>query len=172
MASSIWEWLSGKLPAPKLIRFMRLYPPFLGAGIRVTDVSEDFRSVSVEMPLTPLNRNYLGTQFGGSLYSMCDPFFMIMLHRIFAPECVVWDKGASIRFVKPGRGRVRATFVVDDAAVAKIRGDIAATGRSSPEFDVDIVDDSGELIAKVHKIVSVKHRSQTSKPVTRPASPA
>src|SRR5690242_3493320 len=63
----------------KLLRRLNLYPPFLGAGIHVRRISEDFRTIDVEMPLRFWNRNYVGTHFGGSLYAMCDPFFMVML---------------------------------------------------------------------------------------------
>jgi hypothetical protein len=59
----------------KLRRGINLYPPYLGAGVRITRISDDFRDVEVEMPLRFYNRNYFGTHFGGSLYSMCDPFY-------------------------------------------------------------------------------------------------
>jgi uncharacterized protein DUF4442 len=63
-----------------LIRFLGLYPPYLGAGIRVTRVSHDFREIDVQMGLRWWNRNYVGTHFGGSLYSMIDPSLMLMVH--------------------------------------------------------------------------------------------
>jgi acyl-coenzyme A thioesterase PaaI-like protein len=91
-----------------LQRMMSAYPPYLGAGVRVTSISPDVRTVEVEMPLTPLNRNYVGTHFGGSLYSMCDPFFMLILMENLGPDYVVWDKSATVHFLRPGRGKVRA----------------------------------------------------------------
>src|SRR2546429_7301474 len=66
----------------KLRRGINLYPPYLGASVRVTHISDDFRRVEVEMPLRFYNRNYFGTHFGGSLYSMCDPFYVLMLANI------------------------------------------------------------------------------------------
>lgn len=53
-----------------------IYPPFLGAGIRVK-ISKDVKTVDVVMKLTFWNRNYVKTHFGGSLYAMCDPFFFL-----------------------------------------------------------------------------------------------
>src|SRR6218665_3322789 len=58
---------------------LNLYPPFLGAGVRVQRISEDFLEVDVAMRLRWFNRNYVGVHFGGSLYAMTDPFFMLML---------------------------------------------------------------------------------------------
>ena len=62
-----------------LRRLFNVYPPYLGAGVRVARFDDDSRFARVEMPLRWYNRNYVGTHFGGSLYSMVDPFLMIML---------------------------------------------------------------------------------------------
>ena len=65
---------------PWLLRLaMNLWPPYLGAGIRVRRIAEDFREIVVEMPLRLRNRNYFGSHFGGSLYAMTDPFFALMV---------------------------------------------------------------------------------------------
>src|SRR5690349_1608608 len=82
----------------RLFYLLSLYPPFLGAGVRVVHVSRDLCTFDVRMPLTPLNRNYLGTHFGGSLYSLCDPFYLLILAENLGPGYVVWDKAATIRF--------------------------------------------------------------------------
>lgn len=89
-------------------RFLRwalnFYPPYLGAGVRVRHISADLRLVRVKMVLRWYNRNYVGTQFGGSLYSMVDPFFVLMLMENLGPDYIVWDKAANIEFVSPGGG--------------------------------------------------------------------
>ncbi|HEX7594524.1 MAG TPA: tetrameric acyl-CoA thioesterase, partial [Anaerolineae bacterium] len=43
----------------------------LGAGIRVDYLAPDLSSIRVQMKLTRLNVNLVGTHFGGSLYTMC-----------------------------------------------------------------------------------------------------
>jgi acyl-coenzyme A thioesterase PaaI-like protein len=153
---SIWQRLGAALGKRRLFKLLRFYPPFLGAGVRVTHVADDLRWVEVEMPLTPFNRNYVGTHFGGSLYSMCDPFFMLLLMMNLGPEYVVWDKSASIRFVKPGRGRVHACFEVSSQRIAAIRDQVDREGRAEPEFHAEVKDDSGEVIARVHKVLHVR----------------
>src|SRR5512140_3744466 len=100
---------------------VNLYPPYLGAGVRVTHVAEDFRTIEGRMGLTRWNRNYVGTHFGGSLFAMADPFFMIMLIELLGPRFVVWDKSGAVPFRKPGRGTVRARFEIPQARVEEIR---------------------------------------------------
>jgi len=83
-----------------LRRGMRWWPPFLGAGIRVKGFADDFRDVVVELKLGRLNRNYVGTHFGGSLYAMCDAFYMIMLMHNLGGDYLGWDKTLYVR-LKP-----------------------------------------------------------------------
>lgn len=145
--------------ADKLKRWIRFYPPYLGAGVRVTHVSDDFRTVSVEMPLRFYNRNYVGTHFGGSLYSMCDPFYMLMLINILGPDYIVWDKAASIRFKKPGKGLVRATFHIPEERIAEIRAAADTQGKVEPQFQVQITDNDGNVIAEVNKLLYVRRKN-------------
>ncbi|WP_348240556.1 DUF4442 domain-containing protein, partial [Salmonella enterica] len=64
---------------------------------------------------------YVGTQFGGSIYAMTDPFYMLMLMNNLGPDYIVWDKAASIRFRKPGRTDLFATFEITDAELNNVR---------------------------------------------------
>src|SRR5512142_1908587 len=89
-------------------QLINFYPPLLGAGIRSTRI--DDLTTCVELKLTAFNRNVVGVHFGGSLYAMCDPWFMLILMRALGPGYIVWDKAASIQFLQPGRGTVTATF--------------------------------------------------------------
>ena len=95
-----------------LDRLINFYGPYVGAGVKLVHMSKDFREARVEMPLTIYNRNYVGTQFGGSLYAMTDPWYMLMLIKNLGNDYIVWDKGATIDFKRPGRTRVRANFTL------------------------------------------------------------
>ncbi|MEO4048572.1 DUF4442 domain-containing protein [Pseudomonas sp. CAU 1711] len=141
----------------RLLRLvLNLYPPYLGAGIRVREISPDFRRARVCMALRWYNRNYVRTQFGGSLYSMTDPFFMLMLMQLLGNDYIVWDKAASIDFVNPGKGPVYADFRIDDALLAQIRAKTAGGDKYLPELHVDIRDGAGSLVATVHKTLYVR----------------
>ena len=143
---------------PVMLRLINFWPPFLGAGIRVRHIAADFRRVEVEMRLRPWNKNYVGTQFGGSLYAMTDPFFMLMVMESLGRDYIVWDKAATIRFRRPGRGLVRATFELAPDRLTAIRDEVAAAGKAEPIFHVHIVDDAGHTIAEVDKTIYVRKK--------------
>jgi len=99
---------------------LNAYPPYIGAGIKVKKVSPGFKEIGVQMKLRWYNRNYVKTHFGGSLYAMADPFYMLMLIQILGKEYIVWDRSAGIEFLKPGRGTVTAVFKISDAQIEEI----------------------------------------------------
>ena len=133
---------------PKLIN---LWPPLLGAGIRVRHIAEDFRSITVEMRLTRLNRNYVGVHFGGSLFAMTDPFYMILLRQALGSNYIVWDKAASIRFKRPGITSVSAHFTLTPARLLEIRTALDRDGVTEPVFTVDVTDPEGNVVAAVER---------------------
>ena len=143
---------------PILIRLINFWPPYFGAGIRVTHVSDDLMTYRVRMKLRFFNRNYVGTHFGGSLYSMADPFFMLILLHGLGRGYEVWDKAAKIRFRRPGRSTVHATFHVPDEEIERIRREADAEGKAEPTFRVDVVDDAGEVVAEIEKLLHVKKK--------------
>lgn len=145
----------------RLMRWaMTFYPPYLGAGVRVRHISDDFRDVRVSMGLGWYNRNYVGTQFGGSLYSMVDPFFMLMLMENLGPRYIVWDKAADIDFIAPGKGPVFARFSIDETVLAEIRRQTADGEKYLPQLQVDIHDGAGHLVARVGKTLYVRLKPQ------------
>jgi acyl-coenzyme A thioesterase PaaI-like protein len=150
------------MTARKLHRKLGFYPPYLGAGVRVTEVADDFTTIRVEMPLRFYNRNYVGTHFGGSLYSMCDPFYMLMLINILGPGYVVWDKAATIRFKKPGRGVVKAVFHIPAERVAEIKAAADAQGKTEPQFQVNVTDAEGNVVAEIDKLLYVRKKPASS----------
>ena len=149
-----------KINAGLLRRGMGWWPPFLGAGIRVAHLADDFREAVVELKLGRLNRNYVGTHFGGSLYTMTDPFFMIMLLHNLGGDYLVWDKSGSIEYVAPGRGTVRARFTLTEERIAQIRAQAAGGEKIFPEFEVDVKDEAGEVVARVRKILYVRLKAK------------
>ncbi len=124
------------------LRLLNLYPPYLGAGVRVRP-SADLRTFEVRMKLRFWNRNLVGTAFGGSLYAMCDPFFMLILIEALGRGYVVWDKAATIRFRRPGRGTVKATFHISQERIDEIRAAADAGGKVEPVFKAEVFDGPG-----------------------------
>ena len=151
-----------KLIKSKLKRFIRFYPPLLGAGIRVRRISDDYREVDVEMKLRFWNANYVGTHYGGSLYSMTDPFYMLMLIENLGRDYIVWDKAASIRFRKPGRGTVTAQFRISEDQLDEIRSMLETQEKYEPVFTVEVKDESGDVVAVVQKTLYIRKKTAST----------
>jgi acyl-coenzyme A thioesterase PaaI-like protein len=157
MSSSHQGFLRNVAVPPGVFRrVLNLWPPFRGAGIRVTHVSRDYREVDVTLKLRLLNRNYFGTQFGGSLYAMTDPFHALMMFRNLGPDFVVWDKAGAIRYLRPGRGPVFARFRLAEAAIAQAREATAGGAKHEPTFSIDVVDAKGDVVATVDKTLHIR----------------
>ena len=143
---------------------MNLWPPFLFTGIHVASISPDWRHARVELRMRPWNRNYVGTHFGGSLFAMTDPFWMLLLMPLLGRDYYVWDQSASIDFLKPGRGTVSTRFDIDDAVLEEIGQATAGGAKYLRWFENEVVDADGEVVARVRKQVYVRR-----KPDRRPA---
>jgi Domain of unknown function (DUF4442) len=141
---------------------MNIWAPFLGAGIRVKRLTPDWKEIDVEMKLRWWNANYVGTHYGGSLYSMTDPFYMVMLIENLGKDYIVWDKSASIRFKKPGRGTVSARFRLSDEQIQEIKQALKSQEKIERVFMVDVKDESGNVIAEVEKLLHIRRKDQAS----------
>ena len=140
-----------------IFRVLNFWPPYLFAGIHVSKLDSAAGVAEVELRAHWWNRNYHGTAYGGSLYSMCDPFFALILIERLGPHFMVWDKTSSIRFRRPGVGTVRARFEIPHAEIDAIRETAIREGKAEPRFFCDIVDAKGEAVASVEKLLHVKY---------------
>ena len=148
--------LAGSNSSHALWRTVNFWPPFLGAGIRVKHISPDMKFIEVEMKLRWWNANYVGTHFGGSLFAMTDAFYMLMVMANLGRDYIVWDKAASIRYRKPGRGTVRAEFRLTDAQLDDIREQVTILPKYEPTFKVEVKDEQGVVIAEVEKLLHIR----------------
>ncbi len=130
------------------------FGPYQGASISPRIV--DSNTVEVTMPLVPLNTNYVGTHFGGSLYSMCDPFFMFILIENLGEDYLVWDKSARIEFHKPGTGTVRALFHIPDSEIEEIRNIVKQSRKTIRNYEVNVLNQDNEVVVTVYKEVYIR----------------
>ncbi len=147
-------------------RLFNVWPPFRSMGIRVADIAPDFRRVRVQLRTKLLNRNWVGTHFGGSMFAMADPFYMIMMMRNLGRDYVVWDKAASVRFLKPGRGTLEAEFSLTEEQVSLARQVADAGGRHEPTLAVELKDREGDVVARVEKTLHIR-RAGAPRPAPR-----
>ena len=137
---------------------MNFWPPFLGSGISFKVTQENPLVFEVKLKLRWYNRNYVGTQYGGSLYSMADPWLMLILIDALGRDFLVWDKAATIRFLKPGLKHVHAKFEITPEQIRDIREKAINAGKYEPVFTVSIFDSDGQEIAQVDKVLWIKHK--------------
>lgn len=153
--------LSQVFRRPVLLKqYLNFYPPWLGAGIRITRISKDFREVDVALRMQPGNGNAFGTHFGGSLYSMCDPVYVLMFVALLGDGYLVWDKSARIDFIKPGRGTVTAQFRLSDADIGAAQEATASGAKYLPQFKVEVIDAEGTVVARIEKELYIRRRPQ------------
>jgi hypothetical protein len=156
--SVLLQLLGGTKSSHALRRWINFWPPFLGMGIRIQRIAPDMKAVAVEMKLHFWNANYVGTHFGGSLFAMTDPFYMLMLMAKLGRDYIVWDKAATIRYRKPGKGTVRAEFRLSDSQIDDIREKLKTLPKYEPVFSVEVKDEAGVVIAEVEKVLHVRKK--------------
>ena len=143
--------------------YLNFWGPYRGAGIRITEIAPDFSHIVVEMREMRNNRNAVGTHFGGSLYSMCDPFYMLMFIARLGKGYVVWDKAARIDFERPGKGTVRAVFTLTAEDDATVRLETENGARYTPTYVVEVMDAKGERVARVEKVLYFRRKDAARK---------
>ncbi|MDE1893210.1 MAG: DUF4442 domain-containing protein [Xanthomonadaceae bacterium] len=137
-------------------RLLNLWPPFLFNAIRVQRVSDDYSEASVVLRLRFWNRNYVRSQFGGNLFAMVDPFWMLLVMHQLGKDYYVWDKAGSIDFVAPGYEDVYAHFKLDPGTVDELRAAAANGDKVLRWFETEVKTASGKVIAVVRKQVYVR----------------
>jgi acyl-coenzyme A thioesterase PaaI-like protein len=143
----------------KLFKIWNFWPPFFFTGIRIKEVSEDNRHLIVKLKLRFWNKNYFGTQFGGAMFTLTDPFYMVMLIKNLGSKYVVWDKSATIHYLKPGRTDLTAEFNLTEEDLASIRSTLEAQNKMEWSRTIEIKDANGIVVAQVDKILSIKKKS-------------
>lgn len=154
-------------------RSMNLWPPFACSGIRITDLPADFMSVTVRLRLRWWNRNVAGVHFGGSLFAMTDPFWMMLLLRHLGREHIIWDRAAEVDFVKPGKGDVYAQFSIGEEDIVRLRDEAAGGAKVLEWFTVEVKDADGDVVARVRKQVYIRRKREAPapEPATAPLLP-
>jgi acyl-coenzyme A thioesterase PaaI-like protein len=137
-------------------RMLNLWPPFLFSGISVLEISKDFRHTKVRLKKRAITSNYVGTLFGGSLFAMTDPFYMVMAMKNLGKGYIVWDKRSEIEYVSPGKSTVFAEFHIWDADLDDIREKVATEGKYLKWFDVEIKTSDGTVVAIVKKQIYIR----------------
>ena len=108
--------------ARKLDRFkFNLFPAYRRTGARIQYISDDYREIHIKIPLNFWTRNYVGTIFGGSMFSATDPIYMVQLIQIIGTDYIVWDKSSVVKFKRPATADAFVTFEFSEAEIANLK---------------------------------------------------
>lgn len=153
------RWLQKISSSPLGIKTVfRLWPPLWFTGIRFTEVSKDLRDITVIMKMRFYNKNIVGVHFGGSLFAMTDPVYMMMLMTNLGSDYIVWDSGAKIEFVKPGKGKVSARFALTQSDIDDILEQTKNGDKYFKTLPVDVTDESSEVVAKLERTLYIRQK--------------
>lgn len=131
--------------------FFNFFPAYRGTGGRVTYIASDWREVRIEIPLSWRTRNYVGTIYGGSLYGAVDPIYMLMFMKVLGKGYIVWDKAAEIRFKKPGRKTLYASFRISQEEINSILETLRHERSVDRVYSVHLADEEGVVHAEISK---------------------
>jgi acyl-coenzyme A thioesterase PaaI-like protein len=134
------------------------WPCIWCTGGKVQFISSDHREIHIGLKLNTRTRNRVGTVFGGSIYSSVDPYYMLMFMKILGKDYVVWDKAASVKFVRPIIGAVKCRFLITDELVAGVKQKISEQGEYTFDLPLKYEDDKGAVYAVFNKTVYAAYK--------------
>lgn len=147
----------------KVVRHgFNFFPAFRGTGARVIYIAGDYSEIRIKLPLNWRTRNYVGTIFGGSIYGAVDPLYMYMFLKMLGDDYIVWDKAASIRFKKPGKSTLYATFKITDDELEEVKRALEGTKSLDRVYDVELVDENGVVHAIIEKTIYIRKKDRVS----------
>jgi len=79
------------------------FPIFWSTGAKITYLATDFKEIHIKLPLSWRTRNYIGTIFGGSMFSATDVLYFLLVLKNLGEDYIVWDKASCIRFKNPAK---------------------------------------------------------------------
>ena len=136
------------------------FPALRRTGGRITYIAHDLKTIRIKIPLNWKTRNYVGTIFGGSMFSAVDPIYMVMFIKLLGPGYIVWDKFASIKYIKPGRSTLTAEFKVKEEELKEICDQLETTEKIDRSYQVELRDQNREICAIIDKTLHFRKRQR------------
>ncbi len=126
---------------------------------KIIEVSNDLHYVKVKIPISIKNRNYVGSIFGGSLFSATDPIYMIQLMNILKEDYIVWDKDASIKYKRPAKENVYAEFSFSQDEINEIKSQVANNGEFNLVKTLNLVNKQNVVFAEISKTIYIANKT-------------
>jgi uncharacterized protein (TIGR00369 family) len=109
----------------------------------------DAEAGAIALPDASTLKNHVGTMHAGALFTLGESASGVAMMRALAPAlggAMPVAKSASISYLKPARGRIRAVGTVVESAEA-IAGRVAKDGKTTFDIHVKLEDDTGLEVA-------------------------
>ena len=142
----------------QIFYFNYLFHCYRRTGVKILHISDDFKRSEISLPLNYKTRGFFGSLFGGSMYGVVDPVLMVMLNKTLGAGYVVWDKAATVRFLKPGRTTLYAKFEVTDEQIMRIKDEVASNGKTEVEYQISMTDSSGVEHVSIDKTLHIRKK--------------
>jgi len=133
-------------------------PMFWSTGAKITYLADDCKEMHLKLPLNCRTRNYVGTIFGGSMFSSTDVLYFLLVRKNLGEAYIVWDKASCIRFKKPGTGTLYTRAVISDDEIEIIKTELLNTDKIDRVYYLDLVDESGDICASVEKTIHIQNK--------------
>lgn len=152
----IISFLSSLFGKERALKYLfNMSPMYRGTGARLLEVRDNYQYVKLKLPLNYRTKNYVGTLYGGHMYSCVDGVYMVQLINILGSAYVVWDKAASIRFKRPGNQTLFAEFILTNAFISQIKEEIKSQKEKDYTLKVALKDKEGKVYAEVEKVIYI-----------------
>jgi hypothetical protein len=126
---------------------------------KIIFASDDLHVVKIKIPLSYKNKNYVGSIFGGSLFSATDPIYMIQLMQILGKEFVVWDKKTEIKFKRPAYENAFATFEFTSSEIEEIKQKVQSENEIDYNKILHITDKNGTIFTELDKTLYISTKT-------------
>lgn len=133
-------------------------PLVRGTGSWMAFLSGDWHEVHLKLGLNLRTRNYVGTTFGGALFSAADPVIPIQLYYLLGKRYILWDKAARIQFKRPGRTTLKAQFILPQQAITEIEQQLMTQTQTYYETTITWLDQDNKEVALIHKTIYIAHK--------------
>ena len=127
------------------------FPAYRRGGGKIIFISSDMKQVKIKIHLNWKTRNIVGTLYGGSMFSAVDPIYMVMFMKLLGKEYIVWDKSASIQFIRPVKKDIYAEFNISEKEIIDIKNELSSQKNLNKIFQVILKGKNGKEYARVKK---------------------
>ena len=142
---------SPNLKANELRRMLNLWFPFIVNRIKIISIADDFYKMKVQLKHSFWNRNPNKSVWGGSITSVLDPFFPIMMKQIILKRGLRTDffsKAVNVEFIKQVETHIFFQFKITESEVIEAEKILQNDGSYNNWHSVNGIDINGNICVK------------------------